>query len=134
MVEEQINQRAVLNQPAGHVEHGELFTEAVIRETHEETGCWLRPDALIGLYLWQVPNNDTQIMRLCFSGQVDHIDNTPILDTDITATHWLNAKELAARSEQLRSPLVMRTINDYQAGYRYPLEMATILTDTGDIR
>ncbi|MEX2367769.1 MAG: NUDIX domain-containing protein, partial [Pseudohongiellaceae bacterium] len=37
MVEESVEGRIVLNQPAGHVESGESFIEAAIRETLEET-------------------------------------------------------------------------------------------------
>ncbi|MFM2287453.1 MAG: hypothetical protein RL684_596, partial [Pseudomonadota bacterium] len=45
-VEERINGRLVLNQPAGHVEPGEDFIAAVMRETLEETAWQLEPESL----------------------------------------------------------------------------------------
>ena len=37
LVEERASGRVVINQPAGHLEDGETFLEAVVRETLEET-------------------------------------------------------------------------------------------------
>jgi 8-oxo-dGTP pyrophosphatase MutT (NUDIX family) len=37
LVEERVANRMVFNQPAGHVEKGEQFIDAVVRETLEET-------------------------------------------------------------------------------------------------
>jgi len=36
---------------------------------------------------------------------------------------WLTPEELRARSERHRSPLVMRCVEDYLAGRRYPLDL-----------
>ncbi len=49
VVEERINQRLVLNQPAGHVEHGETLIEAVVREAREETAWLFQPRSAWGL-------------------------------------------------------------------------------------
>ena len=38
------------NLPGGHVEKGELPTEAVIRETKEETGLKIKVKSMIGIY------------------------------------------------------------------------------------
>ena len=56
----------VFNQPAGHLEPGESLTQAVIRETREETGWGFIPHALIGIYRWQVPENGRTYLRFCF--------------------------------------------------------------------
>ena len=37
--------------------------------------------------------------------------------------HWFTRDELVARSAQLRSPLVLRALDDYLAGVRYPLTL-----------
>jgi hypothetical protein len=45
------------------------------------------------------------------------------LDKEIVAVHWFTRAELETRRAQHRSPLVLRAIDDYEAGQRYPLEL-----------
>ena len=122
VVEERINRRLVFNQPAGHVEHGENLLEAVVREVREETAWGFQPQALIGVYLWRNPNSGRSTMRFTFTGSVlDHDARQP-LDRGIVCTHWLSRTDLLEREQRLRSPLVLRCIEDYLAGTRLPLE------------
>jgi len=121
LVEERINRRLVFNQPAGHVEHGETLLEAVVREVREETAWRFEPRALIGVYMWRKPGGARSYMRFAFAGTVADHDATQPLDRGIVRTHWLSRGELLEREPQLRSPLVMRCIEDYLAGTRKPL-------------
>lgn len=121
LVEERINGRRVINQPAGHVEDGESLLDAVMRETLEETAWHFVPDSLLGLYLWRSPRGHSTL-RIAFTGAVEALDEGRPLDPPVLATHWLSHAELAARATQLRTPLVMQCINDYLAGRRLPLE------------
>ena len=52
LVEETIDGRQVLNQPAGHLEPGESLAEAALRETREETGWTVQLIHFIGCYQW----------------------------------------------------------------------------------
>ncbi len=127
VVEERINQRLVLNQPAGHVEHGETLLEAVIREAREETAWRFEPKALLGAYLWRNPANGRTTLRFAFVGSVsDHKPNQP-LDTPIVTTHWLTRAELEERNGRLRSPLVLRCVDDYLKGTRQALDLVAQL-------
>ena len=121
LVEERINQRLVFNQPAGHVEHGESLLAAVIREVREETAWRFAPEALIGVYLWRSPESGVTTMRFAFSGTVDDHQASQPLDHGIVGTHWLSPSDLRQREARLRSPLVLRCVQDYLAGNRQPV-------------
>lgn len=121
MVEETVDGRAVFNQPAGHVEPGESFVDAVIRETREETAWGLTPEAVVGVYLWSGSADRAPILRVVFCGACDDYAADQSLDDGIIASHWLSRDELSAQPEKLRSPLVLRAIDDYLAGQRHSL-------------
>jgi NADH pyrophosphatase NudC (nudix superfamily) len=122
VVEERISQRLVFNQPAGHVEHGESLITAVVREVREETAWRFEPQSVIGVYLWRSPESGVTTMRFAFSGPVDDHRAAQPLDRGIVATHWLSQKDLLERQTRLRSPLVLRCIDDYLEGKRIPID------------
>ena len=127
MVEERIDGRLVLNQPAGHLEDGETLVAAVIRETREETAWKFLPRALVGTYLWRNPLNGRSFLRFAFCGEVeDHRPDQP-LDHGIERALWLSNAELLARPARLRSPLVMRCIEDFLQGRLQPLDSVACL-------
>jgi 8-oxo-dGTP pyrophosphatase MutT (NUDIX family) len=133
VVEERIDHRLVINQPAGHVEPGETLLEAIVREMREETAWLFTAKELVGVYLWRHPDTGSTTKRFTFTGAVtDHRPNQA-LDDGIIATHWLTQAELQEREPQLRSPLVLRCIEDYLAGRRQPLAAAAAL-DLGSAR
>ncbi|MES1925331.1 NUDIX hydrolase [Salinisphaera sp. T31B1] len=120
VVEEIAGGTRVLNQPAGHVEPGESILEAVIREAREETAWGFTPTGLVGMYYWPHVDGRTTL-RFAFCGQVDDHAVDQALDEDIITTHWMTAAELARRND-LRSPLVLRAIEDYADHPPLPLE------------
>jgi 8-oxo-dGTP pyrophosphatase MutT (NUDIX family) len=123
LVQERESGRTVFNQPAGHLEDGESLVTAVIRETLEETGWHFQPDALIGVYRWRHPAKRITYLRVTFTGSgLGHASDHP-LDEAIEDTLWLSLREIHRQSEMLRSPLVLRSIEDYLAGVRYPLSV-----------
>jgi ADP-ribose pyrophosphatase YjhB (NUDIX family) len=127
MVEELISGRLVLNQPAGHLEQGESLVDAVIRETREETAWRLRPEALVGVYLWRNPQTERSFLRFAFCGNVsDHQPDQP-LDTGVQRALWLSQTQLLAQTGRLRSPLVLRCLDDFLLGKRLPLETVATL-------
>lgn len=113
----------VLNQPAGHVEHGETLLQAVVRETLEETAWDFRPDFLVGVYLWQHPTTRTGFLRVTFAGRVAGRRENLELDEGIERAIWLTPEELAAQSQRHRSPLVQSALADYLSGERYPMAL-----------
>jgi 8-oxo-dGTP pyrophosphatase MutT (NUDIX family) len=127
LVEERINHRLVFNQPAGHVESGESIIAAVVREVREETAWVFIPEAFLGVYLWRSPSSGRATLRFAFSGAVVDHDAFQPLDRGIVRTHWLNRAELLERESRMRSPLVLRCVNDYLSGRRLPLDAVTSL-------
>lgn len=122
MVEERSRGRIVFNQPAGHVEQHECILDAARREALEETGWEVEPRHFLGLYTFVAPINDATYYRFCFVAEALN-QATDELDEDIIAAHWLTYDELRERQERLRSPLVLKCIEDYLAGRRFPLSV-----------
>jgi 8-oxo-dGTP pyrophosphatase MutT (NUDIX family) len=120
LVEESIDGRPVLNQPAGHLDPNESLVAACRREVLEETAHRFEPTALIGIYRWRYAPEDVTFLRFCFRGRIEGIENRP-LDSEIVALHWLSRDQLAARRADHRSPLVQRCVDDFIAGRQFPL-------------
>lgn len=133
LVEEEIEGRRVVNQPAGHWEPEETLCEAVVRETLEETGWEFRPLGLVGVYQWQHPNGRDIFLRFAFHGDALRCDRARELDPEIQRVLWWTVKEIRAASIPLRSPQVLRCIDDFEKGARFSLDCLNhIPTGQGD--
>jgi len=122
-VEERIDGRRVLNQPAGHLDPGESLVAACRREALEETAHDFEPRSLVGVYRWHYAAKDITFLRFCFAGEAGSFHKDRTLDQEIVALHWLTPDELKARKSEHRSPLVQKCVEDYLAGVRYPLDV-----------
>lgn len=122
MVEEIDNGRMVFNQPAGHLEDGETLFAAAVRETLEETAWETELLYFVGLYHYPAPNGVTYI-RHSFAAKAMQYQPERLLDPSIVAAHWLSAETILDPSFPARSPIVQRTLRDYLAGKRYPLDL-----------
>ena len=125
LVEEETVDGIRYNQPAGHLECRESLIDAVIREALEETAYNFVPQFLIGVYNWRNESKDVTYLRFAFAGSVSGHDAQRALDDGIIAAHWLTLDEIRALEKQHRSPLILRCIEDWCAGKRYPLELIT---------
>lgn len=113
----------VYNQPAGHLEEDETLTEAVIRETLEETGWQVTPTGILSVRLYTSPLNQVTYLRTTFAA--DAVAHYPdyALDPVIDEALWMSEEEILRRTDEMRSELVLQSIRDYQQRQRFPLEL-----------
>ena len=124
LVEEEISGNLVFNQPAGHLEHGESLIEAVKREVLEETAWEFEPESLVGVYLYPNPNDENiTYLRFCFYGHCLREHKGQPLDDGILRAVWLSADEIEQEQSRMRSPMVIKCIQDHLQGEVYPLDL-----------
>lgn len=135
LVEEVSDGRLVLNQPAGHLEPMESLAAAALRETFEETGWHVELTGLVGLYQWHRPEDDFHVLRVAFAAAPLRHDAAHALDTGIVRALWLTREEIVAQSARLRSPMVLRNIDDFLAGRVHPVDaLVSLLPRAGALR
>jgi 8-oxo-dGTP pyrophosphatase MutT (NUDIX family) len=125
LVEEETTRGVRFNQPAGHLEADESLLDAVVRETLEESAYHFVPQHLLGIYRWHSSESDTTYLRFAYTGTTTLHEAARILDKGILQAIWLTTEEIRASQNRHRSPLVLRCVEDYLAGKRYPLELLT---------
>ncbi len=126
LVEENVRGELVLNQPAGHLEPYESLFAAARRETLEETGWRVELTDFIGVYQW-TSADERHFLRFAFAARPLGQDSQRRLDDGIVRALWLTRAEVASAPERLRSPMVLRCIDDWLAGKRLPLDAVTCL-------
>lgn len=135
LVEEHTPEGLRLNNPAGHLDEGESPVDGCAREALEETTHRFTPTELVGVYMSRfqrtgrdgAPDEDITYLRFAFCGTLGDVVAGAQLDQGIERTVWMTPQEIAANSHRLRSPLVLRCVQDHQTGQRFPLAM--IYTD-----
>jgi ADP-ribose pyrophosphatase YjhB (NUDIX family) len=121
MVEEDLHNKKLLNQPAGHLDKGETLVQAAIRETREESAWKVEIKHLIEFSQWTSPNSDTHFLRACFAGKpIEHFPQQK-LDDGIIRALWMTRDEVKQNIHRLRSPLVLHHIDHYIAGKKFDL-------------
>lgn len=127
LIEEETPEGLKLNNPAGHLDPGESPAQGCARETLEETAHRFTPTALVGVYLSRMvrarTGEDVTYLRFAFCGELGEAEAGRALDHGIVRTLWMAPEEIRASAARHRSPLLLRCVEDYLAGRRYPLDM-----------
>ena len=127
LVEEETPEGLKLNNPAGHLDPGESPAEGCAREALEETAHPFTPEALVGVYLSRMQRastgEDVTYLRFAFCGALGPAEAGRALDHGIVRTLWMTPEEIRASAARHRSPLLLRCMEDYLAGHRFPLSL-----------
>ena len=123
MVEKRASGVFVVTQPGGHVETGEAPEQAVVRGTLREAGCEIAVSGLLGVYLWIHPQTREQYLRVVYTAKTIKEKISRQLDEAIRGVHWYSLTDIKRRGRDLRSPIVLRCVEDFIAGKRQPIEM-----------
>ncbi len=116
MIEEASGGALVLNQPSGHLEPEERLVEAMIRETHEETGWRITPTDLVMVQQWHHPVRHISYVRFVFTAEPVSLDPDAEIDDVISRVLWLSYQEICADMDRHRSPMVIEAIDAVRAG------------------
>jgi ADP-ribose pyrophosphatase YjhB (NUDIX family) len=122
LVHEHSNQHLVFNQPAGHLEANESLQQAAVRETCEETGWTVELKGLVGVALYTSPVSQVTYHRTTFFAEAISHDPEQALDQGIEQAVWMSLDEMKAAASQMRSELVIKSVEQYLNGHRYPLD------------
>ncbi len=123
LVEERTGKGLMLNQPAGHLEPDESLLEGCVREALEETAYDFSPQYLVGIYRWRRHDGQATYLRFAFGGSTSPQPAQRRLDRGIVRTMWLTPEEIRSKRDRHRSPLVLRCVEDYLRGNRFPLDL-----------
>ncbi len=122
LVKESIEGEIRYNQAAGHLEANETLTQACIREVKEETGLTIVPDGVVSINQFQAAA-DLAFVRFTFFAELNSCESLQPQDRQIIDANWYTLDEIQKLSNKLRSPLVLKTLNDYLQGKRFPLAL-----------
>lgn len=123
LVEELSNGALVFNQPAGHLEQSETLAAAAIRETGEETGWTIKLNGIVGISLHLSDHNQVTYHRTTFFGEAVSHDPDQPLDEGIRRALWMTYEEMLTQRDRMRSELVIKTVEQYRDGHRYPMTL-----------
>lgn len=119
IIEETVGGQRVLTQPGGHIEPGESPEDAARREVLEEAACDVRIRGLIGAYMWSHAEREQDYLRIVFLADLVAANGRPA-EPGVHAVHWMTYGDIDAAGNRLRSPSVIRCVDDYLVGTRQP--------------
>ena len=108
------------NLPAGTLEIDEDLQACLVREVREETGITITPEFFVGVYQC-VLGNGHNIVLFIFAASAD--EAASFHSEEHVVIKALSYDEIVTydKAGMLRSPIVLKAIEDYRKGQRLPL-------------
>ncbi len=109
------------NLPAGTLEVNEDFKQCITREAKEETGIDIMLECFVGVYQ-MVIGAGSNVVFVVFAAHAP--DDAALYSEEHTVIRSLSYSEVVQLDQvgKLRSPIVRKSIEDYQNGQRLPLD------------
>lgn len=133
LIEERAQGAIVLNNPSGRWEIGESLAETSAREAAEEAGVLFTPTYFLGSFFTLHTSQSGQrvcTVRFAFGGSISPGEPATARDPEIIGVHWLSYEQIIESRSRHRSSAVIRCIENFRAGYRYPLNVVNHMVDS----
>ena len=88
------------------------------RQVMEETGVTVECRDMVGVYLWIHPQTRQQFLRIVYAAEYLGQDESAQLDDAILGYRWMSYDDIQASRPILRTPAVLRCVDDYRLGRR----------------
>ena len=133
LIEERAGGTIVLYNPSGRWEAGETLAETAAREAAEESGVIFAPEWFLGSYVtMHTALSGQRVCTVRFAFGATLVPGLPLCarDPGILDVHWLTYNEVTNSRSRHRSSAVLRCIDDFRAGHRYPLDAVNHMIDS----
>ncbi len=111
--------QVLMNQPAGHVEKDEFYTEAVVREVLEETGYHVKPIDIVRIY--QTIKDGNTWTHISFRCELTDDNQYDVEAPEVQEVLWLTQDQVMSQSGQHRSTSTTIRFQDFFDGHSLPL-------------
>lgn len=112
--------------PGGKVLWSESLIDCIHREVIEETGLSITLDSILGIYQRDTGPEDEEFLRMIFIAKSFKEKKNVLLDPAIEKSKWFNVKDILNGKVPLQSQQILKEVEEYTEGKRYPLELLSM--------
>jgi ADP-ribose pyrophosphatase YjhB (NUDIX family) len=114
--------------PGGKLLWCEALLECLERETLEETGFQVIPEKVLGIYQRRTQEDEDDYFRFIYICRLKNTRQRKFRDPNIIEAKWFPIKEVISNKLKVRSPEIIREINDFAQGKSFPLDVIDLYT------